>query len=112
MIVWDLQNVPRDVQLPALLLQPLLENAVYHGVEPATEGGTILVSGRYRQGVVNLAVRNSLPKGAVAARAGNRMAQANDGNVRPKLVADAARSGVHDHRLASAEPGGTSRSAR
>jgi len=82
---WDVDDVPTGVQLPALLIQPLLENAVYHGVEPATGGGDITISGRYRNGVVSLAVRNTLPETPpVQRRRGNRMAQQN---VRERLDA-------------------------
>ena len=84
-VEWDVEELPLDVRLPALLLQPLLENAVYHGIEPAPAGGEITISGRFRNGVVNLAVRNTLPLGAsAAARAGNQMAQ---DNVRQRLDA-------------------------
>ena len=38
---WHMENLPEDVLLPPLILQPLLENAVYHGIEPLTEGGLI-----------------------------------------------------------------------
>jgi two-component system sensor histidine kinase AlgZ len=82
---WDVEGVPTDTKLPALLLQPLLENAVYHGIEPATDGGEITISGRCRKGVVSLAVRNTLPQGPrEATRPGNRMAQEN---VRQRLDA-------------------------
>jgi len=82
---WDVEGLPRDVRLPGLLLQPLLENAVYHGVEPATDGGDITISGRCRNGVISLAVRNTLPGGpGLAVRPGNRMAQQN---VRERLDA-------------------------
>lgn len=82
---WDVDDLPGEARLPALLLQPLLENAVYHGVEPATGGGRITVSGRFRDGIVNLAVRNTLPGGAAdTQRPGNRMAQQN---VRERLDA-------------------------
>ena len=82
---WDLQDLPLQAPLPRLLLQPLLENAVYHGIEPAMAGGTISVSGRFRRGVVSLAIRNSLPRRAdeAAPRSGNRIAQAN---VRDRLA--------------------------
>ena len=36
-----LENLPEDALLPPLILQPLLENAVYHGIEPLAEGGLI-----------------------------------------------------------------------
>ena len=84
-VAWDVPGLPPDVRLPALLLQPLLENAVYHGIEPATDGGEILISGRLRDGVLSLAVRNTLPADAARTRrAGNRMAQ---DNVRQRLDA-------------------------
>jgi signal transduction histidine kinase len=35
-----------DVPLPPLLVQPLIENAIKHGIEPSEEGGEILVSAR------------------------------------------------------------------
>ena len=77
-VEWDIDELPVDVRLPPLLLQPLLENAVYHGVEPSTDGGTVIVSGRFRDGVVNLAVRNSLPPvPPERPRSGNQMAQEN-----------------------------------
>jgi len=38
---WQVSNLPTGVLIPPLLLQPLLENAVYHGIEPLQEGGTI-----------------------------------------------------------------------
>jgi two-component system sensor histidine kinase AlgZ len=83
---WDIDGLPPGTRLPALLLQPLLENAVYHGIEPATEGGEISISGRCRAGVISLAVRNSLPEGPgrAALRPGNQMAQQN---VRERLDA-------------------------
>ena len=82
---WDVDAVPGDARLPALLLQPLLENAVYHGIEPATDGGEITINGRCRRGVISLAVRNSLPERPVRMmRPGNRMALQN---VRERLDA-------------------------
>lgn len=77
-VVWDLQeDLPHQASVPPLLLQPLLENAVYHGIEPSRDGGEILVAARYRKGVLNLAVSNTLPEGAVSERDGNGMAQEN-----------------------------------
>ena len=63
--------------MPPLLLQPLLENAVYHGIEPAVSGGEIVVAGRFRKGVVNISVSNTLAPGGTGQREGNHMAQQN-----------------------------------
>lgn len=46
---WHTENLPEDALLLPLMLQPLLENAVYHGIEPLREGGTIDVR-LYRKG--------------------------------------------------------------
>jgi len=42
-IVWELDAAPSDAILPPLLLQPLLENAIYHGVEPSIEPAEVVV---------------------------------------------------------------------
>jgi two-component system sensor histidine kinase AlgZ len=77
-VAWDLQGLPEQAVLPPLLLQPLLENAVYHGIEPSQTGGTIQIIGRYRQGRVNLSIRNSMPADQQhTSRRGNRLALEN-----------------------------------
>jgi two-component system sensor histidine kinase AlgZ len=83
---WDVEDLPGKAVLPALILQPLLENAVYHGIQPARRPGRIRVSGRYRRGQVNLSIRNTLPAQAERDRdrQGNRMAMEN---VRQRLTA-------------------------
>ncbi len=42
-IEWKLAQLPLSARVPALLLQPLLENAVYHGIEPVAEQGDVQV---------------------------------------------------------------------
>jgi two-component system sensor histidine kinase AlgZ len=75
---WDLQGLPLDAMLPPLILQPLLENAVYHGIEPAAKGGVIHISGRYRRGRVNLGIRNTIPNDREGGHhKGNRLALEN-----------------------------------
>jgi two-component system sensor histidine kinase AlgZ len=77
-VEWDLQALPLDAVLPPLMLQPLLENAIYHGIEPAAAGGVIHISGRYRRGRVNLGIRNTIPEpGQNGHRQGNRLALEN-----------------------------------
>ncbi len=43
-ITWHIDDMPPEALIPPLILQPLLENAVYHGIEPMPEGGEIVVS--------------------------------------------------------------------
>jgi two-component system sensor histidine kinase AlgZ len=76
----DCEEVPPAVMLPSLLLQPLVENAVYHGIEPLVGGGEVRVEGRYRDGVVYLAVSNPKPpRVGGQQRGGLHMALANTG---------------------------------
>ncbi|MCX7626892.1 MAG: histidine kinase [Methylophilaceae bacterium] len=42
-VVWDTTHQPEGVMIPPLVLQPLLENAVYYGIEPSEAGGEILI---------------------------------------------------------------------
>ena len=42
-VVWQVEVAPEDAQMPLLIIQPLLENAIYHGVQPLADGGTITV---------------------------------------------------------------------
>jgi two-component system sensor histidine kinase AlgZ len=55
----------------------LLENAIYHGIEPRTEGGTIIVRGRQENKRIILEIENPLPISRDAANSGNRIAQEN-----------------------------------
>ncbi len=43
-IDWQVDDMPTEALIPPLILQPLLENAVYHGIEPMPEGGEIVVA--------------------------------------------------------------------
>ena len=79
-VLWDVEDIPGDAVLPPLILQPLVENAVYHGIAPSRRPGLIQISGRYRRAQVNLSVRNTLPTEAETANRhtkGNRMALDN-----------------------------------
>lgn len=73
---WQLQDVPPDALIPPLILQPLLENAVYHGIEPMHEGGAITIK-LYRSGKeMHVDVYNPRqPQNGI--HAGNKMALAN-----------------------------------
>lgn len=75
-ITWELEGAPRDALLPPMVLQPLLENAVYHGIEPGTGAGTVVVHIERRGARVLARIENPYFE-EHARRAGNRMAQAN-----------------------------------
>jgi hypothetical protein len=49
----------RDVTLPPLLLQPLVENAIKHGIEPSVDGGEIHVYGELKDGALVLRVTDT-----------------------------------------------------
>jgi len=56
-------DVPADLPMPRLLLQPLVENAIRHGVQPSRTGGTIRLTGRVVRGGVEFVVDNPLAEG-------------------------------------------------
>ena len=62
--------------MPGLMIQPLLENAIYHGIEPRPEGGTVTITGEVAGGLVTIVVRNPLDP-TPGLREGNRLALAN-----------------------------------
>jgi two-component system sensor histidine kinase AlgZ len=74
---WNVAELPPHAVVPSLLLQPLLENAINHGIEPLPEGGTVTVEGRVDGGDVNIEVVNPVSAVARAVRSGNRMALDN-----------------------------------
>jgi two-component system sensor histidine kinase AlgZ len=77
-VEWQLDDLPMDARLPPLVLQPLLENAIYHGIEPLAQGGTIRVGGRRVAGLVEITVSNPVPgTPAGRSRQGNHIAQEN-----------------------------------
>ncbi|MCE5181113.1 MAG: histidine kinase [Betaproteobacteria bacterium] len=75
-VVWHVDNMPGDALIPPLVLQPLLENAVYHGIEPATEPGEIVINIYRARNQVHLVLTNPYPTQG-SHHAGNKMALAN-----------------------------------
>jgi two-component system sensor histidine kinase AlgZ len=77
-IGWDIDRLPRKRLIPSLILQPLLENAVYHGVEPLPQGGQISVSGLAEGRRISVSIRNPrVSESNAAHRQGNRIALEN-----------------------------------
>lgn len=77
-VQWRLEDpLPRDCPLPRLVLQPLVENAVLHGVARLAQGGTIEIAARAAQGRLTLRVRNPCPQPSSDAGDGNHHAQSS-----------------------------------
>jgi len=76
-VEWKVDSLPSDALVPGLTLQPLLENAIYHGVEPRPDGGVVTVTGEFNKGMITIVVRNPLPAANLTMRDGNRLALAN-----------------------------------
>lgn len=62
-IEWSLDESTLGAKLPPLILQPLVENAVKHGVEPSATGATVRISTKRRGKVVVIKVTNTVPAG-------------------------------------------------
>ncbi|MFZ4537429.1 sensor histidine kinase [Propionivibrio sp.] len=75
-VEWEIADVPVDLKVPPLMLQPLLENAVYHGIEPSGDAGKLHI--RFARSGDELHIDLSNPcRSSDAALTGNRMALAN-----------------------------------
>jgi two-component system sensor histidine kinase AlgZ len=57
----ELDDLPAEFPLPRLLLQPLVENAVRHGIQPLREGGEITLRGHRSGNNVHIEIINPLP---------------------------------------------------
>jgi two-component system sensor histidine kinase AlgZ len=75
-INWQVDDLPGDAFVPPLLIQPLLENAIYHGIERRTEGGTIHIHGDMRDNQITVSIRNPVAD-ELSGRQGNQIAQQN-----------------------------------
>lgn len=58
---WDVDGLPMNAKVPALCLQPILENAIYHGVELASNGGRIDITGRRDERGFTIEMMNPVP---------------------------------------------------
>jgi two-component system sensor histidine kinase AlgZ len=74
---WQVNDVADNAMIPPLLLQPLLENAVYHGIESLPQGGAIRVGLSKRGDELLIEVENPCAKREAAPHPGSRMALQN-----------------------------------
>jgi two-component system, LytTR family, sensor histidine kinase AlgZ len=75
-VAWNTAGMPPDALVPPMLLQPLVENAVYHGIEPSTEGGEIAIDVGRKGDELVMQLTNPVPAASRQTH-GNRMALAN-----------------------------------
>ncbi|AAZ96183.1 two-component system sensor ATPase [Thiobacillus denitrificans ATCC 25259] len=81
-VVWHTGKMPADALIPPLVIQPLVENAVYHGIEPLADGGEISLNLYRSADKVHVVVRNPIASDGSHHR-GNRIALAN---IRERLL--------------------------
>lgn len=81
---WQINVNPEQLRIPLLTLQPLLENAIYHGIQPRPDGGTVRVSIGESSGRVVIEITNPLSSEESTHERGNQMAL---DNIRNRLQA-------------------------
>lgn len=74
---WQVEVDPETVRIPLLTLQPLLENAIYHGIQPLPEGGLVTVAIWQVDGLVKVEITNPVSRHGQQHESGNRMALEN-----------------------------------
>jgi two-component system sensor histidine kinase AlgZ len=75
-VIWNVATIPPNAILPPLCLQPLLENAIYHGIQPLETGGTINITGLFEGSRIQITIDNPLPP-TVFKHQGHQLAQQN-----------------------------------
>ena len=77
-VEWHVDGLPDKAALPRLTLQPLLENAVYHGIEQLEDGGTITLHAERDGAQLRIRIANPLPENTpVQRRTGHHIALEN-----------------------------------
>jgi two-component system sensor histidine kinase AlgZ len=82
-IDWNVKSMPGDALVPPLVLQPLLENAVYHGIEPLTEQGLLSINIFLSRDEVHAILKNPYVATGARHQVGNNMAL---DNIRERLA--------------------------
>jgi two-component system sensor histidine kinase AlgZ len=84
-VEWEIDVDIKRIRIPMLTLQPLLENAIYHGIQPLPKGGVVTVTIVERDHYLFITITNPmLPADNYAYEQGNRMAL---DNIRRRLEA-------------------------
>jgi two-component system, LytTR family, sensor kinase len=67
-VTWDVPHALHGAAIPAFILQPLVENAIKHGVAPRAAGGRILIRAIAARGELVLEVEDDAPASLAAQR--------------------------------------------
>jgi two-component system LytT family sensor kinase len=67
-VTWDVPSSLHATEIPAFILQPLVENAIKHGISPRAEGGRIVIRAQSRRGELVLEVEDDAPATPIARR--------------------------------------------
>jgi len=82
-VVWEVHEDTRMLAMPSLMMQPLVENAIYHGVSKMEGGGVVHISVEKIEKNIRVQIRNPIPQVAVRSQ-GHRIAL---DNIRQRLDA-------------------------
>ena len=74
---WNVADLPMRARIPSLTIQPLLENAIYHGIELLPDGGEVTVTGRKEERHLEITISNPVARGEKRSTGGNQMAMSN-----------------------------------
>jgi two-component system sensor histidine kinase AlgZ len=74
---WDISGLPMRALIPSLTIQPLLENAIYHGIELLPDGGEVAVTGKRDGNDLVISMSNPVASDSERSKQGNRMAMSN-----------------------------------
>ena len=74
---WDIDELPMRALIPSLVIQPLLENAIYHGIELLPDGGEVLVRGERDGDNLCITISNPVVADKQSDKDGNQMAMSN-----------------------------------
>lgn len=74
---WNVGDLPMRARIPHLTLQPLLENAIYHGIELLPGGGDVVVTGKRDGDNLEISMSNPVAPGKERDKIGNKMAMSN-----------------------------------
>lgn len=74
---WNVAELPMRARIPHLTIQPLLENAIYHGIELLPDGGEVVVSGKRDGDTLEISMSNPVADGKMRDKRGNKMAMSN-----------------------------------